>query len=476
MAINICSRLEPFWDDYLLNTEATTAKLQVFSPVKRERLFDCGNPWEGDGCDYFNMFYDDGLYRMYYLGYWLLGNVGDTGSSGDAQIRICYAESRDGIHWVKPNLGLRECQGTKANNIILDKTDQKFDNFYVFKDTNPNCPPEAKYKAVTGDHGAFGKYLKAYYSADGIHFAPQHVIDTNDFYDTLNVAFYDPEIKMYVAYVRGFHGGGFGVGVRDIRCLMSEDFIHWSESEQIKFNDDLDVPLYTNVVSIYPRAPHIYTGFPSRYIERKQWTKNYDRLCGRERRWTRFQQHPRYGLTVTDCIFMTSRDGKNWTRYNDPFMRPGPENGRNWVYGDCYPCVGMYETASADRGAETELSLLVPENHWHGIPTEVYRYSIRKDGFAGLHADWQGKTAVTKELVFDGDTMVLNFATSARGGVYITITDADGNSISSGELFGDSVERIVDFDGDLAAFSGKPVTIRFEMTECDLYSMQFKSK
>ena len=69
--------------------------------------------------------------------------------------------------------------------------------------------------------------------------------------------------------------------------------------------------------------------------------------------------------------------------------------------------------------------------------------------------------------------MLLNFATSARGGVHITITDADGNSISSGELFGDSVERIVDFDGDLAAFSGKTVTIRFEMMECDLFAMQF---
>ena len=473
MAIEIKSRLEPFWDDYLLNTEETTAKLQKFSPVKREKLFECGEAWEGDGCDYYNMFCDDGLYRMYYLAWRMSDHVGDTGSAGDAQIRVCYAESRDGIHWVKPNLGLRECCGSKDNNIILDKTDQKFDNFYVFKDTNPNCPPEAKYKAVTGDHGAFGKYLKAYYSPDGIHFTAQHVISTSDFYDTLNIAFYDPRIEMYVAYVRGFHGGGFGVGVRDIRRLTSPDFINWSESEQITFNDDLDIALYTNAVSIYPRAPHIYTGFPTRYIERKQWTSNYDRLCGRERRLERFQQHPRYGLTVTDCIFMSSRDGKHWTRYNDPFMRPGPENGRNWVYGDCYPCVGMYETASADRGADTELSMLMGENHWHGIPTEIYRYTIRKDGFAGIHADWHGQTAVTKELVFEGNTMVLNFATSARGGLYVTIIDADGNKLESGELFGDSTERIVDFDGDLTAFSGKPVTIRFDMMECDLFSMQF---
>ena len=120
--------------------------------------------------------------------------------------------------------------------------------------------------------------------------------------------------------------------------------------------------------------------------------------------------------------------------------------------------------------------MLVKENHWQNIPAEVYRYSIRKDGFAGLHGDWHGKTAVTKELVFEGDTMVINFATSARGSLYVTITDEEGNKLESGELFGDSTARVVDFDGDLSAFSGKPVTIRFEMTECDLFSMQFANQ
>ena len=474
MPIQILSRLEPFWDSFLLNEAETTAELKGFSPVKKEKVFSCDAPWEGDGCDYFNLFYDDGLYRMYYLGWSMSGNIGDTGSAGDGIIRICYAESRDGLNWVKPNLGLCEYRGNKDNNILLDHTTQKFDNFYVFKDSNPACPPEAKYKAVTGDHGAFGKYLKAYYSADGIHFTPQHIISTSDFYDTLNIAFYDPLREKYFAFVRGFHGGQFENGVRDVRCLTSSDFVNWSDSEQISFNDDLDVPLYTNVVSPYPRAPHVFTGFPTRYIERKEWTPNFDRLCGRDRRLDRFNQSRRYGLTVTDCIFMTSRDGRFWTRYNDPILRPGPENGRNWVYGDCYPCVGMIETPSSDAGAPTELTMLVSENHWMGIPADIYRYVIRVDGFAALSAGWQTKTAVTKPLIFDGREMVINFSTSARGSLYITISDEAGNSIESGELFGDSIERTVDFSGDLSAFRGKAVTIRFEMTECNLFSMQFK--
>ena len=473
MAINISSRLEPFWDSFLLDEAKTTAELKGFSPVKKEKVFTCDAPWEGDGCDYFNLFFDDGIYRMYYLGWSMKGEVGNTGISSELHIRICYAESRDGITWIKPNLGLCEYNGSKENNILLDKNTQKFDNFYVFKDSNPACPPEEKYKAITGDHGAFGKYLKAYYSPDGIHFTPKHIISTSDYYDTLNVAFYDNIRKKYFAFVRGFHGGKFENGVRDVRCLTSPDFVNWSDSEQINFNDELDVPLYTNAVSPYPRAPHIFTGFPTRYIERKEWTPNFDRLCGREKRLERFSQHPRYGLTVTDCIFMTSRDGYYWTRYNDPILRPGAENGRNWVYGNCYPCVGMVETPSSDSGAPNELSMLVGENHWMDIPTEIYRYVIRTDGFAALCAGWQTKTAATKPLIFDGEKMVINFSTSARGSLYITVTDEDGNSIESGELFGDSIDRRVDFSGSLSAFSGKPVTIRFEMTECNLFSMKF---
>ena len=55
MAIRIDSRLEPFWDDFLLDSAKTTAELRNFSPVKREKVMDLGEPWEGDGCDYFIM-------------------------------------------------------------------------------------------------------------------------------------------------------------------------------------------------------------------------------------------------------------------------------------------------------------------------------------------------------------------------------------------------------------------------------------
>ena len=43
---------------------------------------------------------------------WYLGVGPDNG------LRICYATSKDGIVWSKPDLGLVEFRGNKANNLI----------------------------------------------------------------------------------------------------------------------------------------------------------------------------------------------------------------------------------------------------------------------------------------------------------------------------------------------------------------------
>lgn len=58
----------------------------------------------------------------------------------------CYAESKDGIRWYKPKLGLFSQEGSKDNNIVWAGIGTH--NFTPFKDANPDCTPEAKYKAL----------------------------------------------------------------------------------------------------------------------------------------------------------------------------------------------------------------------------------------------------------------------------------------------------------------------------------------
>ena len=76
--------------------------------------------------------------------------------------------------------------------------------------------------------------------------------------------------------------------------------------------------------------------------------------------------------------------------------------------------------------------------------------------------------------------MEINAATGAGGGIRIAILDAATKRPvpgyeSSKEFFGDEIQHFVEFGGGrtLAPLSGKPVRLRLEMVEADLYSLKF---
>ena len=55
---------------------------------------------------------------MYYLAWKMLNESVTEHSTGESV--VCYAESKDGLHWEKPSLGICEYNGSTDNNIILD--------------------------------------------------------------------------------------------------------------------------------------------------------------------------------------------------------------------------------------------------------------------------------------------------------------------------------------------------------------------
>lgn len=469
-AIVIGNRREVLWDEYLIDTRQTTAPLCLHRPQPREVVLVHDQPWEGDGCDFHCILRDGGLYRLYYLGWEIM----PPAAARHGPIVVCYAESTDGHTWTKPNLGICSFGGSTANNIILDDSSARFDNFSVFKDTNPACPADEAYKGV----GVDGRdhFLWCFTSADGIHFRKSWRMTDRGKFDTLNIALWDRHAGEYRAYIRDFHnvpGNDWNAGIRDVRWMVSKDFRDWSVPVQLDFGGADDYPLYTNVVQPYYRADHVFVGFPSRYVERKQWTANYDQLAGVDRRRERLAMHPRYGLALTDCVFMSSRDGKVWKRWDEAFMTPGPEHELNWVYGDCFPAVGMIETAAARQGAANDLSMYVFENHWSRQPAQLRRYTLRVDGFVSYRATYKPCTVVTKPLIFAGTSLSVNFATSAIGHIRIRLVGDDA-ALESCELFGDSLNRRVVFTGgEVAALAGRPVRMEITMSDADLYSFQF---
>ncbi|GIT28597.1 MAG: hypothetical protein Ct9H300mP1_06430 [Planctomycetaceae bacterium] len=82
--------------------------------------------------------------------------------------------------------------------------------------------------------------------------------------------------------------------------------------------------MYTNGIHPYHRAPHILFGFPTRYTARKI-TGQIRSLEPVDLRKELAAAYARVGSDLTDGLFMSSRDGVRFHRWDEAFMRPGPE-------------------------------------------------------------------------------------------------------------------------------------------------------
>lgn len=469
-AIDIGTRRELFVDEYLL-AKRDGVELRLHQPTPREIVLVCDSPWEGSGCGYETVFRDGDRIRMYYIAADLT-NADGTKLFASRPIYACYAESTDGIHWKKLELGLFEFNGSRKNNIVWAAP--RLDNFTPFKDSNPACPPGERYKAVTSGAGG----LFAMRSADGIHWSriSDKPIIAKGAFDTQNNAFWDPLRQHYWCYIRDFHNG-----VRDIRVSTSKDFRTWTEPRLLEFGAAPDEPLYTNQVRPYERAPHLFIGFPTRYVERKLTPAALRSLPDPEHRARRMKFSPRFGTAITDGLLMTSRDGLTFHRWDEPFIPPGPQRRDNWLYGDGYQNLGLLETPAWDPTAPPEFSLYAGEDHWKG-PKRLRRYTMRIDGFVSLHARRKPGEVLSKPLLFQGKELTINFATSAAGSIRVELQDNDGKPMPGytlaecDELFGDTLDRTVTWKdkADVSSLAGRPVRLRFVLGEADLYSLQFR--
>ena len=101
---SIGSRRELFVENALVGSITGGARLQLNQPSPQEISLVNDRPWEGASCAYMKVFRDGELYRMYYRGSDVIYTK-DGYSSPHPEV-ACYAESRDGVHWTRPDLGL----------------------------------------------------------------------------------------------------------------------------------------------------------------------------------------------------------------------------------------------------------------------------------------------------------------------------------------------------------------------------------
>jgi len=452
--VNIGSRLELFVD-HLLIEERRNVRLELHHPVKAPR------PKSPLPVHHMVTVIRDGnLFRAWYRGADKSLSKKKKGAPSEGAEVVHYAESDDGHEWRFPVLGLHEVNGSRENNVILARKPRLLHNFMPFLDTRPGVDPAERYKALAGHPGPGNKLgldkpghgLVAFVSPDGIHWTEKGEVipyrpQWHHAFDSPNVSFWSEAEQQYVCYFRTWTADRR----RSISRVTSPDFAHWSEPAAMEPN----LPgehLYTNMTAPYPRAPHIYLAFPTRFVPGRGDAPDYD---------------PK-DRNVTDVLFMTTRAGS--TQYDrtftEAFIRPGLDKTR-WTNRANYVAQGIH--------------FLTPEEisiyHRSGD-----RYVLRTDGFISVHAGAQEGELLTKPLIFRGAQLLLNFSTSAAGGVRVEIQDDGGQPIpgfalaDAETLYGDSIERAFVWKGDpdLSKIAGRPVRLRFVLQEADVFSFRFR--
>lgn len=471
------------WDMDIAD-EVRSIRLKMHSPTRKNPALVCDAPWEGEHSGYGQIIHDGEKYRLYYRG--AGANDGPWQLENGSHSLWCVAFSNDGKHFEKPNLGIYEYNGNKDNNIIF--MNGETDNFAIMLDTNPNCPPSEKYKAVSGHQISDEKYiysLKTYASADGIHFEETGMIlEGKGTFDSMNIPLWDEKLNKYCIYMRDYHptNPDYKIEyeneshVRDIRVTYSDDFVNWSDPVLIDYGDKTEFQLYTNGIMKYYRSD-VYLGTPTRYIDRSLDKINYKHLPDLHGyRELMGQKQRRSSIAITDTLLMTSKDGVNFNRTREAFFTPGIENGENWVYGDCYFAHDIVQTASDFYGEPDEMSLYVGKGY-RSRPVSFERYTLRLDGFFSWRADYEEGEAITKPITIESDHISVNFSTSALGYLKIELLNENCNVIegyNSGRLFGDSVSRPIEFENPLGALTGQKVRLKITMKDADFYSFNFE--
>lgn len=190
----------------------------------------------------------------------------------DRVVALGYAQSEDGLHWVKPNLGIVEYHGSKENNLLIINAhgagvfldEKEVDKSKRYKLIALNDDPSR----APGPDGRQAQ-MSVSFSADGIHWSelqawPEH----NPWGDTDNYPFRDPADNKFKVITRSWHHG-----MRVATLCESEDFINWSDEKPCLHGLGYHDQVYSMPIFI---QNGLYLGLASIYHEGNQSAPNYD--------------------------------------------------------------------------------------------------------------------------------------------------------------------------------------------------------
>lgn len=456
--------------------EAEGAALVVNPPKSSEIVIRGDKPWEEFMISFYLSVVDEGeKLRMWYI-------CRDKDHKGN----VAYAESVDGVNWVKPELGVVDYRGSRANSLVGLR------NFggTVFRDDHTTNLQERYVYVCTVGGGGGGIYR--FTSPDGFNWKRDEQPILPFEADSQNVTFWDTRLDKYVTFLRGWNPTKQAIAAgrkvvrfesdhldrpsgivparpnprRAVKGKVPDPFVRDELPDALVCDefDPTDTDIYTNAIQPYPLDPSWYVGFPA------------------------FYRHaigsPLVNDGWTEIQFVGSRDGKKWERYNrEPYLKPGFAGSESasmvyigsglvvrgdeiWQYG-----TGFRTTHGAVRALQEP-----------GDGT-IFRHVHRVDGFVSLDFASKGGRAVTAPVQVTGAKLWLNLDGGALGDLRVGLRDKAGNPIAGfteGDcdmLLGNSTHAVVTWKGmgDLSALAKDgEVSVCFSGRHTKLYSFRFE--
>lgn len=420
-------------------------------------LFGEDKPWEKRFDNlYANIAYDDegNMYKCWYSPF-----VVDNSSKGmtirqrkqvkyraprNREMAICYATSNDGLAWNKPELGLVEYEGSKANNILWRGAG---DNAIpggphgsgIQKDLR-DPDPDRRYKAFLKS-----KILSVAFSADGINWGPAIACpEANSAGDTHNNAFWAPTLGRYVGITRTW-SKSFR---RQVAWTSSADYLNWGSTQLVL--EGLDARRQTYAMPVFFHGG-VYIGLLAIHDQ------DADRV------WAELAWSP---------------DTQEWHRVlpGTPLI-PNAGNEGDYDWGCVYP-------AAYPVFREDEIRLYYGGSD--GLHTSwrngfLCLATLRPDGFAGYKAS----TATEPSLVTTGPVVRTNAplkvsADVASGGrLVVRVLDGNQQVLAESEPLTNTVSNaVVQWldDKALKAATIRRARLQFAFQDATVYSFSVGSE
>ncbi|MBM3738299.1 MAG: glycosyl hydrolase family 32 [Acidobacteria bacterium] len=375
----------------------------------------------------------DGLFKLWYM----CGYGGAT----------CYAESRDGVKWSKPDLDVR-----RGTNVVIG---DPRGSTTVWLDHDEK-DPDRRFKFLTPSGGDNENQILRF-SRDGIHWSSP--VRGNGMSGDRSTFFFNPFRNVWVFSIKMRVAGARARQYRESGDVVAG--ASWRKDEPVPWAgaDRLDPPRADLAVT-----PQLYNLDATPYESI---------LLGLFAFW---RGQPDNRPKPNELHLGYSRDGFHWQRPDrTPFLAPSERRG-DWNWGNIQSAGGglliagdkLYFYVSGRAGEAANGSSGVCST---GLAT------LRRDGFASMRASGSPGVLTTRPLTFTGRHLFVN-ASAPRGEIRVEALDEDGRTLA-----GYSKERCIPVRGDatmarvqwkdkasLNGLDGRRVRFRFHVSNGDLFS------